>query len=434
MGGESWHFDTQRIHAGYDPAQHNHAVSVPIYQTTAFTFESTAHADELFHFDGVDPTYTRLANPTVAALEQRVSALHGGRPTIALASGMAAVSDTLLNVAGSGGRVLTTDELYGGTVDALAHLYPELGVGIDVASDAHDPAAFEAAITPATRAIYVETVANPLLAVADLRALADVAHAHGIPLIVDNTVPTPYLLNPFDFGVDVVVYSATKGLSGHGNVIAGLVVESGQFDYAAGHHPQFTAPLWFLRGEDDQPRSILQVFPDAPFTGRLRAVYLNYLGAALGPFDAYLTLLGIETLSERVDKQVANAAAVARYLESSPHASWVAHPSAPDYPYRELAERYLPRGLGPLVSFGFRGTEAQKRRFIESTRVFSYQVNIGDARSLITNPAETTHAELTEEQRRRVGLGHESIRLSLGLEDPADLVADLDQAFAAAFA
>jgi O-acetylhomoserine (thiol)-lyase len=259
------------------------------------------------------------------------------------------------------------------------------------------------------------------------------ADVQGILLIVDNTLATPYLLNPFEFGADTVVYSATKALSGHGNVIAGIVVESGTFDYANGNYPQFTEPLWFLRDANDTPRNILQIFPQSPFTGRILAVHLNYLGAALSPFDAYLILIGVETLSERVSKQVANAEALVAWLEQDEYVSWVRYPTATGSAYKELADKYLPKGSGSIVSFGLKGSEEQKRRVLDSVQLFGYQANIGDARSLIINPAQTTHIELTNEARAAVGLAPETIRLSLGLESPKDLIADLKQAFAAAF-
>jgi O-acetylhomoserine (thiol)-lyase len=432
-------FETIQVQAGYNAAEHNHAVSVPIYQTTAFDLGSAERADALFGFESDDALYTRMGNPTVAVLEQRVAALHAGAfapaPTaIALASGMAAITYALFNAAGRGGRILTNYRLYGGTVDAFTHIYPELGLGIDLVEDADDLAAYEAAITADTRALFVESVSNPLMAVADLEALADIAHAHGIVLIVDNTLATPYLLNPFEYGADVVVYSATKALSGHGNVIAGIVVESGTFDYASDTYPQFSQPLWFLRDGNDVPRTILQIFSTNPFCGRILAVYLNYLGAALSPFDAYLILQGVETLSLRVKKQVANAQALVSWLEGDSRVAWVSYPTATESPYRDLAAKYLPRGAGSIVSFGFAGTEQQKRRFLDAVRLWGYQANIGDARSLIINPAETTHIELTPAARAAAGLRSETIRLSLGLEDSADLIADLAQALTQAFA
>jgi O-acetylhomoserine (thiol)-lyase len=429
----SYDFDTIKVHGGYSPERHNNAVSPPIYQTTAFALGDSYRADRLFSFSEDDPIYTRLSNPTVDVLEKRLTALHGAAGTIALASGMAAVSYALLNAAGHGGRILATARLYGGTVDAFASIFPDIGLEVDIVANPDDADEFERGLRPDTRAIFIESVSNPFAAISDVEKIADIAHARKIPLIVDNTLATPYLFNPFEHGADVTVYSATKGLSGHGNVIAGAVIESGGFDYANGNFPHFERPLWFLRDSNDNRRNILQVFPKTPFTGRLRAVHLNYLGAALSPFDAYLVLLGLETLSERVAKQVSNARAVIRYLEASPHVKWVRHPDAVGNPYKPLADRYFPKGAGAVLAFGFNGTEEQKRAFLAATKIFGYHANIGDARSLIINPSETTHVELTYEQREIVGLSADTVRLSLGLESPDDLTADLEQAFEAAF-
>ncbi|MDR2176055.1 MAG: aminotransferase class V-fold PLP-dependent enzyme [Synergistaceae bacterium] len=433
MSQEHWNFDTLKVQAGYRAEEHNNAVSVPIYQTTAFALGDSYRADRLFSFSELDPIYTRLSNPTVDVLERRISELHGAAGAVALASGMAAVSYALLNAAGQGGRVLTTARLYGGTVDSFDQIYPDYGIGIDIVENPDSPDEFEKKLLPNTRAIFIETLTNPFSTIPDLEKIASIAHRHGIPLIVDNTMATPYLLNPFNHGADIVVYSATKALSGHGNVIAGLVAESGKFDWGNGNFPHFEKPLWFLRDANDVKRNILQVFPDIPFTGRIRAVHLNYLGAALGPFDAYLVLLGVETLSERVQKQVANAKAVLAYLESNEHVKWVRHPAAKNSPYKALAERYFPKGAGSVLAFGFDGTEEQKREFLASVKLFGYQANIGDARSLIINPAQTTHVELTPEQRDLTGLSLDTIRLSLGLEDAGDLIADLRQAFERVF-
>lgn len=434
----NWHFDTLSVRAGHDPSQHQHSSAVPIYQTAAFTLDSVERSDGLFRFEDPDPLYSRTGNPTVNALADRLKALHpGATGAIAVASGMAAVSYTLLNVAGKGGRVLSNYRLYGGTADEFTNLLPELGLAFDIADDPDDIDAYARAIRDDTKAIYVETISNPQTAIADLEALAELAHAHGIPLIVDNTVATPYLLNPFDFGADVVVYSATKALSGHGDVIAGAVLENGRFDWTAGKHPQFTTPLWFLRDAADRPRSIIDLFPDDPFTGRINALHLNYLGATLSAFSAWLVLRGLETLPERVAKQVSNAQKVAAYLaerqSAHAHVSWVDYPTLPGSPYADLAAKYLPRGAGALVSFGLPGGPEARRRFLESVRLFSFEANIGDAKSLIINPAQTTHIELTDEARQSIGFGDETIRLSLGLENPDDLIADLEQAFAATF-
>jgi O-acetylhomoserine sulfhydrylase len=433
MGSEKLGFDTLKVRGGYDPKEHNNAVSVPIYQTAAFELGDTERAARLFSFSEASPIYTRIANPTVGVLEQRVAALDGAAGAVATGSGMAAVSYTLLNVAGKGGRILTTARLYGGTVDSFNKIYPDFGIAIDVAEDPDDPRSFEKAIRPETKAIFVESISNPNSTVSDLEALAQVAHSHGIPLIVDNTLATPYLLRPFQFGADIIVYSATKALTGHGNVIAGLVLESGKFDWANGKFPQFEQPLYFLRDSTGKERSILEVFPQTPFTGRIRAIYLNYLGAALGPFDAYLVLLGLETLSERVSKQVENTEKIIRYLESEDRVSWVKHPYAAGSPYRALAEKYLPKGAGSVLTFGFKGSGEQYDRFLNSVRLFSYHANIGDARSLIINSPKTTHGELTPEQQKQAGLAPETIRLSIGLEDADDLIADLEQAFDRAF-
>lgn len=434
MSLEKPEFDTLKVRAGYDPKEHNNAVSVPIYQTAAFELGDTERAGRLFSFSEAAPIYTRIANPTVGVLEQRAAALDGAAGAVATGSGMAAVSYALLNAAGKGGRILTSVCLYGGTVDSFSRIYPDFGIAVDLAKNPDDPGSFEKAIRPDTKAIFVESISNPNSTVADLEALAEAAHRHDIPLIVDNTLATPYLLNPFRFGADVVVYSATKALSGHGNVIAGLVLESGTFNWANGKFPQFEKPLYFLRDTNGKERSILDVFPEAPFTGRIRAVFLNYLGAALGPFDAYLTLLGLETLSERVSKQVKNTEQVIRYLETQTHVSWVKHPYAKNSPYHALAERYLPRGAGSVLTFGLKGTQEQNDRFLNSVRLLSYHPNVGDARSLIINSPKTTHGELNEELQKKAGIAPETIRLSIGLEDAKDIIADLDQAFDRAFA
>jgi O-acetylhomoserine (thiol)-lyase len=429
----SYDFDTLKVQSGYDPTQHNNAVSVPIYQTTAFALGDSYRTDRLFSFSEDDPIYSRLSNPTVDVLEKRLTALHGGAGTIALSSGMAAVSYALLNAAGKNGRILTTARLYGGTLDAFASIFPDLGLEVDIIENPDILVEFEQGVKENTRAIFIESLTNPFATIPDIEKIADIAHRNGILLIVDNTLATPYLFNPLEYGADVVVYSATKALSGHGNVIAGAVVESGKFNYANGNFPQFEQLLWFLRDASDRERNILQVFPEIPFTGRLRAIHLNYLGAALSPFDSYLVLLGLETLSERVEKQVANAKAILSYLENNQSVRWVRHPYAKGDPYKPLADRYFPKGAGSILSFGFNGTEKQKRRFLEATKIFGYQANIGDARSLIINPTETTHVELTHKQRELTGLSTDTIRLSLGLESARDLIDDLDQAFSVAF-
>ncbi|MDF2927411.1 MAG: O-acetyl-L-homoserine sulfhydrylase-related protein [Paenibacillaceae bacterium] len=433
MADNKLRFDTLKVRGGYDSERHNYAVSVPIYQTAGFDFGNTARGAALFSLEEQGYLYTRVGNPTVEVLEQRVAALDGASGAVALASGMAAVSYTLLNVAEGGGRILTTPHLYGGTVDGLKKLFPKLGITIDVSDQFDFPEALEQEILPDTKAIFVESISNPNGVVADIEGLAQVAHRHGIPLIVDNTFATPYLLNPIRYGADIVIYSATKALNGHGNAIAGLVLEQGGFKWDSGRFPQFEEPYYTLRDATGRERTYLEALPDFPFTGRIRLNYLNYFGAALSPFDAYLVLLGLETLSERVGKQVGTAEKLVRYLESHDRVAWVKHPAAKGSPYRQLADRYLPRGAGAIFTFGLKATVEEAESFIDATRVFSYHANVGDSRSLIINPAKTTHSELTPAEQRRGDIQAETIRLSIGLEDPDDLIEDLEQAFAAVF-
>lgn len=427
-------FDTVKVRGGYNPREHNNAVSVPIYQTAAYEFGAVERAARLFTFSEIGFVYSRMANPTVGVLEQRIAALDGAAGAVAVGSGMAAVTYTLLNVAEGGGRILTSPQVYGGTFDSFKKIYPNFGIGIDYVKNINDPAAVRAAIKPDTRAVYVESISNPNNEVADIEMLAGIAHDNGIPLIVDNTLATPYLLKPIQYGADIIVYSATKNLGGHGNAIAGVVVESGRFNWANGKFPQFTNPYYTLRDENGRERSYGEVFPKIPFTFRIRRHYLAYLGAAVGPFDAYLILQGLETLSERVQKQVANTEKIVRYLENKDGVAWVKHAAAQQSPYRTLAAKYLPKGAGSVFSFGFKGTAEQLGIFIDSLTLFSYQVNLGDARSLIVNSPKTTHGELTAQEQELAGITADTIRLSVGLEDANDLIADLEQAFTKALA
>lgn len=424
-----YRFDTQRLRAGYDPKEHNYAVSPPIYQTTSFDFRDVEHAKALFGIRELGNLYTRIGNPTVGVLEQRIAALDGASGAVALASGMAAISYTLLNVAEGGGRILTSPYLYGGSADSFKKVYPKFGITFDFAKNIENPQKLSEEIKPDTKAIYVESISNPNGVLLDIDAIAKVAHEHGIPLIVDNTVATPYLYNPIAHGADIVVYSATKGLTGHGNVIAGLVLESGKFNWQSDKFPQFSEKYYTLRDINDNNRSFLEVFPEAPFTGRIRFNYLNYFGAALSPFDAYLVLIGLETLSERIEKQVRNASALAEYLKAHDSVEWVRYPGLKDSPYHELAQRDFPKGAGGILSFGFKGTTEQREAFLNSVKLFHYHVNIGDARSLIVNSPQTTHSELEPDEKKIADIPENLIRISAGLEDSADLIADLEQAF-----
>ena len=423
MNKKEYQFDTLRVRAGYNPSEHNNSIQVPIYQTTAFDLVNTERAGRILRFEELTYVYSRVGNPTLAALEARVAALDGATAAVAVGSGMAAISFAILN-AGQGGRVIVSGQIYGGTYDAYKKLYPNLNVQIDIVDDVNDLDAIKALIKEDTKAIFIESVSNPINVIADVEAIAELAHANGLPLIVDNTFPTPYLFNPIKHGADVVVYSATKALSGHGSVIAGLILESGKFDWGAGRHPQFTEKVYTL---GDQ--SVLEKLSGFPFTGRIRTNYLSLLGASLGPFDAYLVIQGIETLSERVKKQTESAQEIAEYLSKHPKVAWVSLPTLSDSKYYDLAQKYYPKGVGGTFSFGLKGDAEDVSRFIDKLELFSYHANIGDARSLVVNSAHTTHHELTAEEQAKVGVKEETVRLSIGLEDVSDLIADLDQAF-----
>ena len=421
-------FDTQKIKAGYDPLQNNLAISPPIYQTTAYDFKNTEHAQNLFTYKEAGFLYTRVGNPTVNFFSERVKALDGAKNAVAVGSGMAAISYTLLNLAAKGGTILASPYLYGGSIDAFDRLFPELGVTIKLTDAVLDPEKLEAEITDDVKAIYVESISNPNAYLLDIDAISEVAHKHGVPVVVDNTLATPYLYRPLEHGADIVVYSATKALTGHGNIIAGLILDNGDMSlYTKERYPQFYEPIVMLQG-----KSTADIFPDNFFIFRATLVYLNLLGAALSPQDAYLGIIGLETLSERVAKQTKNAEKLVKYLESSPAVEWVRHPSAKDYKFKALADKHLTNGGGGLLSFGIKGTPEQEETFINNIKLFHYHVNLGDARSLIVDSPNTTHSELTDEEKVLADIPSNLIRISAGLEDADDLIDDLEQAFKAA--
>jgi O-acetylhomoserine (thiol)-lyase len=429
MSQKNLKFDTLKVRGGYDSSRHNHSVSVPIYETAAFDLGSTDRAKRLFSFTEPGFIYTRLSNPTVEVLEQRVAQLDGASGAVAVSSGMAAITYTIFNLAENGGRILTTPYLYGGTLDGFKKLYPKFGISIDRFKDFNNPEALAKEIKPDTRAVFVESISNPNTSVTDIEKIAEVAHEHDIPLVVDNTFATPYLLNPIKYGADIVIYSATKALNGHGNIIAGIILENGKFNWANGKFNHFLEPYYTLRDENDRYRNFLEVFPDFPFTTRIRMNYLNYFGSSLSPFDAYLALIGLETLSERVKKQVENTEKVIGYLEKNDRVSWIKYPNLKNNPYKKLAEKYLPRGAGSVFTFGFKGTDSEIDKFLNSLELFSYHTNVGDSRSLIVNSPKTTHSELTPEEKKLSDLLPNTIRVSIGLEDAGDLIDDLEQAF-----
>ncbi|WP_407895491.1 O-acetylhomoserine aminocarboxypropyltransferase/cysteine synthase family protein [Lacticaseibacillus sp. N501-2] len=418
-------FETRRLHAGYDPAKHGHSPLVPIYQTAAFAMTDP---------NGANPegfVYSRVGNPTVEAFENRICDLAGGVTATAVASGMAAITDTLLNVAEGGGRIIAPSNIYGAGLDEMNSLLPKFGIETDFVQDINDFAAVEALITPETKAIYTESVANPSTAIADIEGLAALAHKHHVPLIVDNTFPTPYLFRPLEHGADIDVYSSTKAINGHGNVVSGIVVDRGHFDWDQARFPQFHEKELILPDAEGEPQTFVEAFGNAAFGHRIRLKYVRLFGAVMSPFDAYLALLGIDTIAERLDKEVHNAVKVAQYLTTNPHVTAVHYAGL--HPEDPLVKRYFPKGVGAIFSFELAATEAQVDKLLLSTKVFTYLPNVGDSRSLIVNPRRVTHREVPVRFRDEQGLTANLVRLSIGLEDADDLIADLDQAIAQAF-
>ena len=427
MADKEYGFDTLKIQAGYDSADNKYSVSPPIYHTAAFDFRDTEHAENLFTYKEAGYLYTRVGNPTVTYFSERVRALEGAKNAVAVGSGMAAITYTLLNLAANGGTILASPYLYGGTIDSFDRLFPEVGVKIKLTRSVLDPEELEKELSEGDdiKGVYLESISNPNAYLPDIDAISEVAHKHGVPVVVDNTVATPYIYRPLEHGADIVVYSATKGLTGHGNIIAGLILDNGKLDYyTRDRYPQFYEPIVMLKGKSPK-----EVFPDNFFIFRAILVYLNLLGAALSPNDAYLGILGLETLSERIAKQSANALKIAEYLENSPAVEWVRYPKLDSYKYKEVADKHLTNGGGGLLSFGIKGGKEKEARFLNHLKLFHYLVNLGDVRSLIVNSPDTTHSELTDEEKELADIPANLIRISVGLEDVNDLIADLDQAF-----
>jgi O-acetylhomoserine (thiol)-lyase len=427
MSERQWGFRTRAVHAGHVPDAATGARAVPIYQSTSFVFEDTTDAASLFALQKYGLIYSRIANPTVSVLEERLASLDGGIGAVATASGQAAEFLTFACLAGAGDEIVAAAGLYGGTVTQLDVTLRRFGVSTTFVPNAAGPEGFAAAITDRTKLLFAEVVANPSGEVADIAALADVAHAAGLPLVVDATTATPYLCRPIEHGADIVIHSATKFLGGHGTTLGGVVVESGRFDWGNGRFPQMTEPIPAYGG-----LSWWGNFGELGFLTKLRAEQLRDIGPALSPHSAFLLLQGVETLPQRMDAHMRNAREVAEWLHADPRVAYVRWAGLPDHPHHHLAQRYLPLGPGAVFAFGVRGGRAAGQRFIEALQLCSHLANIGDARTLVIHPGSTTHQQLTDDQLRDAGVPPDLIRISVGLEDAEDILWDLDRALAAA--
>ena len=430
-GRENWRFDTIAVHGGYSPDPTTKAVAVPIYQTVAYAFDSAQHGADLFDLKVPGNIYSRIMNPTQDVLEQRIAALEGGIAALALASGQSAVTYSILTITEAGDNIVASSALYGGTYNLFAHTLPQFGIQSRFA-DYRNPDSFEPLIDAKTKAVFVESLGNPQGNVTDFERIAAIAHRHGVPLIVDNTVPTPYLSRPFEHGADIVVHSLTKYLGGHGTSIGGAIVDSGKFPWAQ-HKERFRR----LNEPDVSYHGVVytDALGPAAYIGRARVVPLRNTGAAISPFNAFLILQGIETLSLRIDRISDSATQVARHLQHHDKVAWVNYAGLEDHPDHGLVKKYLSGKASGLLTFGLKGPAGQGRehgaRFLDALQLFTRLVNIGDVRSLATHPASTTHRQLSPEELARAGVAEDTVRLSIGLEHIKDLLEDLDHALAA---
>ncbi len=427
MSDKKLGFDTLQVHAGQKPDPATGSRAVPIYQTTSYVFRDTEHGANLFALKELGNIYTRIMNPTNDVFEQRMAALEGGVAALAVASGSAAITYSILNIAGAGDEIVSASTLYGGTYNLLSVTLPRLGIKT-VFVDPDDPENFRKAINENTKALYIETVGNPGINIIDIEAVAKIAHENNIPLIVDNTFGTPYLIRPIEFGADVVVHSATKFIGGHGTSIGGVIVDSGKFDWTAGgKFPGLTEPDLSYHGV-----VYARDVGAAAYVTKIRVQLLRDTGAAISPFNSFLLLQGLETLSLRVAKHVENAKTIAKYLSSHPQVAWVNYPGLENNKYYKLAEKYMPKGPGSIFTFGIKGGLNAAVKFIDSLEIFSLLANVADAKSLVIHPASTTHAQLSPEDQKAAGVTPDQIRLSIGIEDADDLIYDLEQALAKA--
>jgi O-acetylhomoserine (thiol)-lyase len=426
-----WGFETRQIHAGTAPDPATNARAIPIYQTTSYVFRDTEHAANLFGLAELGNIYTRIMNPTQNAFEERIASLEGGVAALAVSSGQAAETIALLNLAENGGHIVSSASLYGGTYNLFHYTFPKLGIETTFVENPDDLDEWAAAIRPNTKAFYAETLGNPKGDVLNFEGVSKVAHDHKIPLVVDNTLATPYLCRPIEHGADVVVHSATKFIGGHGTSIGGVIVDSGNFDYeGSGRFPSFTEPDPSYHG------LVFGQLPDFLFPARFvlkaRLQYLRDIGAAIAPLNSFLFIQGLETLSLRIERHVANATTVAKWLEARPDVKWVAYPGLESSKWHALQERYLPKGAGSVLAFGIDGGIESGKKFIEGLELFSHLANVGDAKSLAIHPASTTHSQLTDEEQLTTGVSPDLVRLSVGIETIDDILADLEKGFAAA--
>lgn len=418
-------FTTRQLHAGYNPAEHDRSKAVPIYQTAAFELGDYDRCVRLFDYSEEGHSYVRFSNPTNSVLEKRISSLEGGAAAVSFASGMAAISGTFFNLCNAGDQIVAVKTLYGGSTSLLEHILPDYGITCSFVENEDDPASFERAITPKTKAVYIESLGNPGMNIVDIEAVAKIAHAHGIPVIVDNTFATPYLIQCFDHGVDIAVYSATKYLAGHGTIIAGLVVEKGSFNWLNGNFPQFEQ---FYREYENSIGA--QTLDREMFTKRLRIRSLMEFGGHMSPMNAFMLLQGMETLSLRMKQHVKNAQAVAEFLAAHPKVERVNYPGLATNKYHTLAQAYFPKGPGAILSADFAGGREAALRVLGRLRIFDYMVNVGDAKSLAVHPSSSTHFGLSAEEKASAGVFDNTLRFSIGIEDTEDLIADLEQALA----
>jgi len=418
-------FDTLALHAGQKPDAATGARAVPIYQTSSFVFKDTTHAANLFALKEFGNIYTRIMNPTWDVLEQRVAALEGGVAGLVTSSGQAAETLAILNIARSGDQIVSSASLYGGTYNLFHYTLPKLGIGAAFV-DPSDPENFKRAITPKTRLVYAETLGNPKNDMLDIEAVAKIAHDAGVPLMIDNTVATPYLCRPIEWGADIIVHSMTKFLGGHGNSIGGIIVDSGKFNWANGRFPELVEP-----DPSYHNLKFVEAFGPLAYILKVRVQLLRDIGAALSPFNAFLILQGVETLSLRVQRHCDNALKVAQFLEKHAAVSWVNYPGLPSHPAHALAKKYMQHGYGAILGFGIKGGMQAGIKFINAVGLLSHLANLGDAKTLVIHPASTTHQQLTREEQEATGVTEDFIRLSVGIETVDDIIADIDQALAA---